>query len=40
MLKELGFSTQIKDLTVVITYASADKLRELVEAIQKTDGVL
>lgn len=38
MLKELGFSTQIKDLTIVITYASADKLRELVEAIQKTDG--
>lgn len=37
MLKELGFSTQIKELTVAITYASADKLRELVEAIQKTD---
>lgn len=38
MLKELGFSTQIKDLTVVITYTSAEKLRELVEAIHKMDG--
>lgn len=38
MLKELGFSTQIKDLTVVITYASVVKLKELVEVIQKTDG--
>ena len=38
MLKELGFSTQIKDLTVVITYASVVKLKGLVEAIQKTDG--
>ena len=37
MINEIGFSTQIKDLTVVITYTSADKLRELVEAIQKTD---
>ena len=37
MNNEIGFSTQIKDLTVVITYVSVDKLRELVEAIQKTD---
>lgn len=40
MINEIGFSTQIKDLTVVITYASVVKLKELVEAIQKTDGVL
>lgn len=38
MINEIGFSTQIKDLTVVITYASVVKLKELVEAIQKTDG--
>lgn len=40
MINEIGFSTQIKDLTVVITYASVVKLKELVEAIQKTDGVM
>lgn len=37
MNNEIGFSTQIKDLTVVITYTSADKLRELIEAVQKSD---
>ena len=35
MNNEIGFSTQIKDLTVVINYTSADKLRELIEAVQK-----
>ena len=38
MNNEIGFSTQIKELSVVITYASVDKLKELIEGIQKTDN--